>query len=67
MRQKKQVMESSMKPNPVIFIHGMWIHSGAWQPNAKQFHYAFGNMLTEEESGELHSAWTIPGPGKALI
>jgi pimeloyl-ACP methyl ester carboxylesterase len=22
----------STKPNPVIFIHGLWIHSSAWQP-----------------------------------
>jgi pimeloyl-ACP methyl ester carboxylesterase len=35
--------------------------------NAKQFHYAFGNMLAEEESDALHSAWTIPGPGLALF
>jgi pimeloyl-ACP methyl ester carboxylesterase len=34
---------------------------------AKQFHYAFGNMLTEDESDTLHSAWTIPGPGLALF
>jgi alpha-beta hydrolase superfamily lysophospholipase len=20
------------KPNPVIFIHGLWIHASAWQP-----------------------------------
>jgi pimeloyl-ACP methyl ester carboxylesterase len=35
--------------------------------NAKQFHYAFGNMLTEEESDALHAAWSIPGPGEALF
>lgn len=35
--------------------------------NAKQFHYAFGNMLTEEESNELHDTWTIPGPGLPLF
>jgi pimeloyl-ACP methyl ester carboxylesterase len=35
--------------------------------NAKQFHYAFGNMLTEEESDDLHDKWTIPGPGKPLF
>jgi pimeloyl-ACP methyl ester carboxylesterase len=34
---------------------------------AKQFHYAFGNKLSEEESDALHSAWTIPGPGWALF
>ncbi len=34
---------------------------------AKQFHYAFGNMLTEEESDKLHELWTIPGPGRPLF
>lgn len=35
--------------------------------NEKQFHYAFGNMLSEEESDALHAAWAIPGPGKPLF
>jgi pimeloyl-ACP methyl ester carboxylesterase len=35
--------------------------------NAKQFHYAFGNTLSEEESNELHAKWTIPGPGRPLF
>ncbi len=35
--------------------------------SAKQFHYAFGNALSEEESNELHERWTIPGPGKPLF
>jgi pimeloyl-ACP methyl ester carboxylesterase len=35
--------------------------------NAKQFHYAFGNMLSEDESNELHDKWTIPGPGRPLF
>jgi pimeloyl-ACP methyl ester carboxylesterase len=34
---------------------------------AKQFHYSFGNALTEEESDSLFSAWTIPGPGRPLF
>ena len=34
---------------------------------ASQFRYAFGNMLTEEESNALHTAWAIPGPGRALF
>jgi len=34
---------------------------------AKQFRYAFGNTLTEEESDALHDAWTIPGPGLPLF
>jgi pimeloyl-ACP methyl ester carboxylesterase len=35
--------------------------------NEKQFKYAFGNVLTEEESDALHAAWTIPGPGRPLF
>jgi pimeloyl-ACP methyl ester carboxylesterase len=34
---------------------------------AKQFHYAFGNSLNEEESNALHETWSIPGPGKPLF
>jgi pimeloyl-ACP methyl ester carboxylesterase len=34
---------------------------------AKEFHYAFGNTLTEQESNELHDLWTIPGPGRPLF
>jgi pimeloyl-ACP methyl ester carboxylesterase len=34
---------------------------------AEQFHYSFGNALTEEESNELYDRWTIPAPGKPLF
>ncbi|WP_431246591.1 alpha/beta hydrolase [Leifsonia xyli] len=34
---------------------------------AKQFRYAFGNAISEEESDALHAAWTIPGPGRPLF
>lgn len=34
---------------------------------AKQFHYAFGNTLSEEESNALHAEWTIPGAGLPLF
>ena len=34
---------------------------------AKQFHYAFGNTLSEAESNDLHQNWSIPGPGKPLF
>jgi pimeloyl-ACP methyl ester carboxylesterase len=34
---------------------------------AKQFHYSFGNALTETESDALFDAWTIPGPGRPLF
>jgi pimeloyl-ACP methyl ester carboxylesterase len=30
-------MATALKPNPVIFIHGMWIHSTAWQPWLEPF------------------------------
>jgi pimeloyl-ACP methyl ester carboxylesterase len=33
----------------------------------KQFHYGFGNALSEEESNALHQTWSIPGPGKPLF
>jgi fermentation-respiration switch protein FrsA (DUF1100 family) len=33
----------------------------------KQFHYAFGNVLSEEDSDALHAQWTIPGPGRPLF
>jgi pimeloyl-ACP methyl ester carboxylesterase len=34
---------------------------------AKQFHYGFGNTLTEGESDALHAQWTIPGAGRPLF
>lgn len=34
---------------------------------AKQFHYAFGNTLSEGESNALHQAWSIPGAGRPLF
>jgi hypothetical protein len=33
----------------------------------EQFRNAFGNAVSEEESGRLHEQWTIPGPGKPLF
>jgi pimeloyl-ACP methyl ester carboxylesterase len=33
----------------------------------EQFHYAFGNALSEEESKALYDQWTIPAPGKPLF
>lgn len=35
--------------------------------SAKQFRYAFGNTLTDEESDALHAAWSIPGAGRPLF
>jgi alpha-beta hydrolase superfamily lysophospholipase len=33
----------------------------------EQFHYAFGNGITDEESATLYDTWTIPAPGKPLF
>ena len=34
---------------------------------SEQFHYSFGNALSEEESNDLYARWTIPAPGKPLF
>ena len=33
----------------------------------EQFHYAFGNAITPEESAELFERWTIPSPARPLF
>jgi alpha-beta hydrolase superfamily lysophospholipase len=33
----------------------------------QQFHYAFGNALTPEESADLYERWTIPSPARPLF
>lgn len=32
-----------------------------------QFHYAFGNAISREQSDELYERWTIPAPGRPLF
>ena len=34
---------------------------------ADEFHFGFGNALTEEESAQLFEKWAIPSPGKPLF
>lgn len=34
---------------------------------AAQFRYAFGNALSERESGRLFDAWAIPAPGRPVF
>ena len=34
---------------------------------SKQFHYGFGNALSEEESDALFEKWTIPSPARPLF
>jgi pimeloyl-ACP methyl ester carboxylesterase len=33
----------------------------------KEFRFAFGNAVSEEESEELHDRWTIPSPARPLF
>ena len=50
-------MSSSTKPNPVIFIHGLWIHSAAWQPWLELF----------ESCGYTASAPGWPGDAPTVV
>lgn len=34
---------------------------------AEQFHYAFGNAISEQESSDLFDKWAVPAPGKPLF
>ena len=34
---------------------------------AKQFHYAFGNTLSEQESNAVYERYAVPGPGRPLF
>jgi pimeloyl-ACP methyl ester carboxylesterase len=34
---------------------------------AKEFHYSFGNALSEEESNALYERWAVPAPAKPLF
>jgi pimeloyl-ACP methyl ester carboxylesterase len=49
-------MTSTVKTNPVIFIHGLWIHSTAWQPWIELF----------ESVGYSASAPGWPGDGPTV-
>jgi pimeloyl-ACP methyl ester carboxylesterase len=33
----------------------------------EQFRYGFGNAISEDESGRLYDAYSVPGPGQALF
>ena len=34
--------------------------------SAEQFHYAFTNTMSEEESAEVYNRYAVPGPGRVL-
>jgi pimeloyl-ACP methyl ester carboxylesterase len=33
----------------------------------EQFHYSFGNAVSDDESNQLYEEWAIPAPGKPLF
>src|SRR6202022_3310452 len=39
----------------------------AMQPTPEQFHYSFGNLLTEEESRAVYDRYAVPGPDHVLF
>ena len=34
---------------------------------SEEFHYAFGNTLTAEQSAAIHARYAVPGPGRVLF
>ena len=57
---------SSLRATLPVFKNPANIHR-AVSLTAKEFHYSFGNALSEEESNDLHERWAIPAPGKPLF
>jgi pimeloyl-ACP methyl ester carboxylesterase len=57
---------SSLRATLPVFKNPANIHK-AVSLTAKEFHYSFGNALSEEESNDLHERWAIPAPGKPLF
>ena len=52
-------MTSATKPNAVIFIHGLWIHSAAWQPWIELFEnvgYSAGARLARRRGHRCRNA-----------
>ena len=52
---------SSLRETLPVFKNQANIHK-AVSLTAKEFHYSFGNALSEEESNDLHERWAIPAP-----
>jgi Alpha/beta hydrolase family len=57
---------SSLRSTLPVFKNPANIHR-AVSLTAKEFHYSFGNALSEEESNDLYERWTIPAPGRPLF
>jgi len=61
-----QVPLSSLRATLPIFKNPANRHK-AVSLTAKEFHYAFGNALSAEESDALYQRWAIPGPARPLF
>ena len=57
---------SSLRATLPVFKDPTNIHH-AVSLTAEQFRYSFGNAVSDEESDELHSRYTIPAPGRPLF
>ena len=61
-------------PLPIAALRSSWpvLHNPANRDRAvpltfDQFHYAFANMVSEEEAQELYKAFAVPGSGATLF
>ena len=57
---------SSLRATLPVFKNPANMHK-AVSLTAKEFHYSFGNALSEEESNDLHERWAIPCPWQAAV
>jgi len=57
---------SALRSTLPVFKNPANLHK-AVSLTAKEFHYSFGNALSEEESDDLYEQWTIPAPAKPLF
>ena len=67
---------------PIVPIHGLWMTPLSWEKwierysardhravllTPEEFHYAFTNTMTEEESEAVYERYAVPGPGRVLF
>ena len=57
---------SALRSTLPVFKNPANVHK-AVSLTAGEFHYSFGNALSEQESSELYERWTIPSPAKPLF
>ena len=71
----------STAPETIVFIHGLWMTPRSSSPvlrnpfnrgkaiplDEKQFHYAFANTLSQEESDEIYKRYHVPAAASVLF